>query len=102
MKSTGILKSIDLTGRVVIPRDIRRSMRLQEGDLLEVCVEGDYCCFRKYEEVSNLQNILQDLDYSVRRLQESYSESSEIVEMRKHINSIKALLDMYTCNNATT
>lgn len=41
MKSTGIIRHLDELGRVVIPRDIRQSLNMREGDLLEIYVEND-------------------------------------------------------------
>ena len=49
MKATGIVRRIDDLGRVVIPKEIRRSMRLREGDPLEIYTTHEgYVCFRKY------------------------------------------------------
>ena len=36
MKATGIVRRIDELGRVVIPKEIRRTMRIREGDPLEI------------------------------------------------------------------
>ena len=49
MRATGIVRRIDDLGRVVIPREIRRSLGIREGDALEIFVDGkDTVCFRKY------------------------------------------------------
>lgn len=48
MKATGIVRRIDDLGRVVIPKEIRRNMKLREGDPLEIFVEGDGIIFKKY------------------------------------------------------
>lgn len=52
MKATGIVRRIDDLGRIVIPKEIRRSLRIKEGDPLEIFTEqigGDaMVCFRKY------------------------------------------------------
>lgn len=49
-KPTGIIRRVDDLGRVVIPKEIRRVMRIKEGDPLEiVAVEDGVVCFRKYE-----------------------------------------------------
>ena len=49
MKATGIVRRIDELGRIVIPREIRRSLGIREGDALEIFVDGkDTVCFRKY------------------------------------------------------
>lgn len=45
MKATGIVRRIDDLGRVVIPKEIRRTMRIREGDTLPTTLktELDYC-----------------------------------------------------------
>lgn len=50
MKATGIVRRIDDLGRVVIPRDIRKTMRIKEGDPLEIFTtrEGEVV-FKKYQ-----------------------------------------------------
>ena len=49
MKATGIVRRIDDLGRVVIPKEIRRSMRIHEGDALEIYTTQDAICLKKYE-----------------------------------------------------
>ena len=45
MKATGIVRRIDDLGRVVIPKEIRRTMRIREGDpLLTTWTRFDTCC----------------------------------------------------------
>ena len=41
MKATGIVRRIDDLGRVVIPKEIRRTMRIREGDPLEIHMDID-------------------------------------------------------------
>lgn len=48
MKATGIVRRIDDLGRVVIPKEIRRTMGIKEGDPLELYTEGKFICFKKY------------------------------------------------------
>ena len=48
MKATGIIRRIDDLGRVVIPKEIRRSLRIREGDPLEIYTTKDGVHFRKY------------------------------------------------------
>ena len=50
MKATGIIRRVDEMGRVVIPKEIRRTLGIREGEALEIFTEGrDTVCFRKYE-----------------------------------------------------
>ena len=57
MKATGIVRRIDDLGRVVIPKEIRRTMRIREGDPLEIYTdrEGEVI-FKKYSPIGELQN----------------------------------------------
>ena len=48
MKSTGIVRRIDDLGRVVIPKEIRRTLGVKEGDPLEIGVDGDKVVLWKY------------------------------------------------------
>lgn len=55
MKATGIVRRIDDLGRVVIPKEIRRTMRIREGDPLEIFTDSDgEVVFKKYSPVGEL------------------------------------------------
>ena len=55
MKATGIVRRIDDLGRVVIPKEIRRTMRIREGDPLEIFTNGDGgVVFKKYSLMGGL------------------------------------------------
>ena len=41
MRATGIVRRIDELGRVVIPKEIRRTLRIREGDPQQTALEGD-------------------------------------------------------------
>ncbi|MGN0606248.1 MAG: stage V sporulation T C-terminal domain-containing protein [Oscillospiraceae bacterium] len=61
MKATGIVRRIDDLGRVVIPKEIRRTMRIREGDPLEIYTSNDgEVIFKKYSAISEMsENALQ-------------------------------------------
>ena len=54
MKATGIIRRIDDLGRVVIPKEIRRNLKIREGDPLEIFLENDSVCFQKYSVLGSL------------------------------------------------
>ena len=55
MKATGIVRRIDDLGRVVIPKEIRRTMRIREGDPLEIFTDRDGdVIFKKYSPIGEL------------------------------------------------
>ncbi len=57
MKATGIVRRIDDLGRVVIPKEIRRTMRIREGDPLEIYTDKDGgVIFKKYSLMGGLSD----------------------------------------------
>ena len=55
MKATGIVRRIDDLGRVVIPKEIRRTMRIREGDPLEIYTDADgEVIFKKYSPMGEM------------------------------------------------
>jgi len=57
MKATGIVRRIDDLGRVVIPKEIRRTMRIREGDPLEIFTDKDgELIFKKYSPIGELSD----------------------------------------------
>ncbi|MCD8026717.1 MAG: AbrB/MazE/SpoVT family DNA-binding domain-containing protein [Clostridiales bacterium] len=57
MKATGIVRRIDDLGRVVIPKEIRRTLRIREGDPLEIYTATDgEVIFKKYSPVGELSD----------------------------------------------
>jgi len=57
MKATGIVRRIDDLGRVVIPKEIRRTMRIRDGDPLEIYTDSDgEVIFKKYSPIEELSN----------------------------------------------
>ena len=62
MKATGIVRRIDDLGRVVIPKEIRRTMRIREGDPLEIYTDRNgEVIFKKYSPLGDLHLFVQQL-----------------------------------------
>lgn len=56
MKATGIVRRIDDLGRVVIPKELRRNLKIREGDPLEIFIEENGAiCFKKYHPYDDEQ-----------------------------------------------
>ncbi|MDR0917604.1 MAG: AbrB/MazE/SpoVT family DNA-binding domain-containing protein [Oscillospiraceae bacterium] len=66
MKATGIVRRIDDLGRVVIPKEIRRTMRIREGDPLEIYTDKDgEVIFKKYSAMGEWSDPAQQMCESV-------------------------------------
>lgn len=49
MKQIGIVRDIDKLGRIVIPAEVRRELRLKEGTPVEIFLEGENIILRRYK-----------------------------------------------------
>ena len=95
MKATGIIRRVDDLGRIVIPKEIRRSLCIREGEALEIYVDKigsmPCVCFAKYasqfgDELSKMkEHIANELDccgeYELSdRFKQAISEAAKILE----------------------
>ena len=72
MKATGIVRRIDDLGRVVIPKEIRRTMRIREGDPLEIFTDKDgELIFKKYSPIGELGDFAAQICDSLRKATDS-------------------------------
>ena len=61
MKATGIIRRIDDLGRVVIPKEIRKNLRIKEGDNLEIFVQNEDIILKKYSIMNKINDLAQEL-----------------------------------------
>ena len=57
MKATGIVRRIDDLGRVVIPKEIRRTMRIREGDPLQTTLKTDFDFLLAFLRLASCPNL---------------------------------------------
>jgi stage V sporulation protein T len=75
MKATGIVRRIDDLGRIVIPKEIRRTIRVKEGDPLEIYVDREgSIILKKYNEFINY---IDDINSIIADVKDSYSPEDE-------------------------
>lgn len=83
MKSTGVVRRIDDLGRIVIPKEIRRSLRIREGDSLEIYSEGtEGITLRKYSQVENIEGFVNqyvDAIYSTTKKEIIVTDTEKII-----------------------
>lgn len=65
MKATGIVRRIDDLGRIVIPKEIRRTMRIREGDPMEIFLEDGGVFFKKYSTLSDFSDMAENAIKSI-------------------------------------
>ena len=65
MKATGIVRRIDDLGRIVIPKEIRKTLTIKEGDPLEIYVDKNEIFLKKYSPIVSFNDIVNDLAKSL-------------------------------------
>lgn len=65
MKSTGMIRKIDDLGRIVIPKEIRKTLKIREGDSLEIYIEGDRILLNRYAPLGDFIEDIVALSESV-------------------------------------
>ncbi len=116
MKATGIVRRIDDLGRVVIPKEIRRTLRIREGDPLEIFTQSDgEVIFKKYSPMGELSEfsgqysevlnrsadlpvIITDRDYVISA---SGIPKKDVLEKRvsKELENLMDEREKYVCEN---
>lgn len=57
MKTTGIIRRIDQLGRIVIPKEVRKILKIKDNDSLEIFLENNNIILKKYSFILNIQEI---------------------------------------------
>lgn len=93
--TTGIVRRIDELGRIVIPKEIRKNLRIKNGDNIEILVEGDSITLRKYSQIENaldMTNVYADSFYQVLKYNVIITDTDKIVAVagnlkKKYLNT---------------
>lgn len=80
MKPTGIIRRIDDLGRVVIPKELRRTLGLAEGDPMEIFTEGGCVIFRRYQCSEDIQGAATVVERLLQNNEERLKNSEAIIE----------------------
>lgn len=67
MKATGIIRRVDVLGRVVVPKEIRKVLKIDEGDPLEIFTDKDGIILKKYSPITNMDGLADDVCKSLSR-----------------------------------
>lgn len=60
MKTTGVVRRIDDLGRIVIPKEIRKTLRIKDGESVEIFLDSDNIVLKKYSPLEGLPDFYKD------------------------------------------
>ena len=98
MKDTGIVRRIDVLGRVVIPKEIRKTLKMNEGDPVEVYTEKDALVIKKYSPVKTLGG---SLDCAAESLEKCTGHSVIVCDENTYLASSRSLAGEIVGNKIT-
>ncbi len=93
MSKTTIVRRIDDLGRLVLPKDVRKSLNIHTGDLLELTVKEDTIAIAKYssiQEIKHLGEVLLTTVYERYHIEGFLLEEKQIISYPPHL-SLKKL-----------
>ncbi len=102
MKATGVVRRIDELGRIVIPKEIRKTMHIREGENIEIFIEGEQnIVLKKYSAVKKLDDFasrLTDAIYAFLKYNVIITDTDSIVAisgpLKKELNGESLSEDM--------
>lgn len=101
--STGIVRRIDELGRIVIPKEIRKSLRIKNGDNLEILVDGENITLKKYSQIENatdMATIYAESFYQVLKYNVIVTDTDKVVAAAGNLR--KKYLNMGISDSLTT
>ena len=81
LKSTGVVRRIDDLGRIVIPKEIRRNLKIRDGENMEIFIDLDTIILKKYSKLEDVITLTEKLG----RLVNELTDYDVIITDRDHI-----------------
>lgn len=91
MKTTGAIRRIDDLGRIVIPKDVRRTLQISEGTPMEIYTLPDGIVLKKYRPETELLEIMQYFDNAM--LSSEDLDADKALLLRRHLRDIREILE---------
>lgn len=92
MKATGIIRRIDDLGRIVIPKEIRRDLRMGDGCPMEIIPTKEGILLKKYYAEESLSNLISAINEEVEELCKDLGPE-RTGDIRRHLREIQRVLN---------
>lgn len=91
MRATGVVRRIDDLGRIVIPKEIRRNLRIRDGESLEIFVDGNSIILKKFSIMKNIDEYahnMVDALYSLTKKSVVITDSDSVIACSSNLKGI--------------
>lgn len=99
MKATGVVRRIDDLGRIVIPKEIRKNFKINEGDSIEVFVDNEGIILKKYSLLDNMLDLATKLVESFSKI---YNKNILVTDKERVVVCSKNLFNDYSDKELST
>ena len=99
MKATGVVRRIDDLGRIVIPIEIRKTLRIKDGESLEIFLDSENIVLKKFSSLESLSDFYKNY---VDSIQSSIGENIFITDTEKIVAAAGDLKRVYLNENIST
>lgn len=90
MKATGMVRKMDGLGRVVVPKEICRTLRIREGDPVEFFVDEEGLYIRKYDAEGDMEQLLDNFEKKLRA--DGFTPQAKLDAMLGKVREMKDIL----------
>ena len=91
MKATGIIRRVDDLGRIVIPKEVRRQLKITEGTPMELYTDGNKVIFQKYFPGTVLAKSVDDLRVAFLETEEHF-DFETATKIKDHIKGLMEIV----------
>ena len=91
MKATGMVRRLYHLGRVCLPKELRRKLRMNEEDPIEVYVEGDSIILKKYDAAGDMEQLMDNLEKNI-RLMDTMIPDAKIKKLLAKVKDMRRIL----------
>lgn len=91
MRATGVVRRIDDLGRIVIPKEIRRNLRIRDGESLEIFVDGNSIILKKFSIMRNVDEYaltMADALYSITKKSVVITDGDSIIACSSNLKDL--------------
>ena len=91
MKATGMVRFVDQLGRIVLPKEMRRTLAIKEGDPVEFYADEDSIVVKKYDVAGDLSQVLDKVEQAV-QMKSSMLEPLQVWSLQQKIEEMRQVL----------